>query len=136
MVPRAGIASWLKPSISAKRNRDVEDNGEAQDFDEVNDPPIRPKKAARTTSSTNTKSKNTVASANKDAKKIYTDTLKALDKGIDKLDKKVKVMSGNSTAITSSSYASSVHKHMAAVNTLLTTDSTLAFKLLLSMADA
>jgi hypothetical protein len=45
-------------------------------------------------------------------------------------------MSSNSTAITSSSYASSVHKHMAAVNTLLATDDTLAFNLLLSMADA
>ncbi|KAH8656305.1 hypothetical protein BGZ61DRAFT_467014 [Ilyonectria robusta] len=45
-------------------------------------------------------------------------------------------MSGNSTAITSSSYASSVQKHMAAVHTLLATDGTLAFNLLLSMADA
>ncbi|KAH8742470.1 hypothetical protein F5883DRAFT_430897 [Diaporthe sp. PMI_573] len=45
-------------------------------------------------------------------------------------------MSGNSTAITTSSYATSTRKHMSAVKKLVAMDTTLAFNLLLSMADA
>jgi hypothetical protein len=45
-------------------------------------------------------------------------------------------MSGNSTAITTSSYATSACKHMGAVKKLIAMDTTLALNLLLSMADA
>ncbi|KAH6954066.1 hypothetical protein BKA56DRAFT_503779 [Ilyonectria sp. MPI-CAGE-AT-0026] len=45
-------------------------------------------------------------------------------------------MSGNSKAITTSNYATSARKHMSAVKKLVATDTTLAFNLLLSMADA
>ncbi|EXK77609.1 hypothetical protein FOQG_17684 [Fusarium oxysporum f. sp. raphani 54005] len=134
MAPRAPTASRFMPSISAKRKRDVKDSGKTQDFDEANDPPIRPKKAARTASST--RPKTTVPSASKDAEKIYADALKALDKRVDELDKKVKVMSGNSSAITSANYATSARKHMGAIKKLVAMDTTLAFNLLLSMADA
>ncbi|KAM3514205.1 hypothetical protein MY11210_002196 [Beauveria gryllotalpidicola] len=72
----------------------------------------------------------------KEAKKLYIDTLKAIEKRVDELDKKIKTMSGNSSAITTSTYAMSARKHMAAVKKLVAMDSTLAFNLLLSMADA
>ncbi|KAH7118406.1 hypothetical protein EDB81DRAFT_667689 [Dactylonectria macrodidyma] len=45
-------------------------------------------------------------------------------------------MSGNSSAVTSASYATSARKHMGAVKKLVPMDTTLAFNLLLSMADA
>lgn len=46
------------------------------------------------------------------------------------VDKKVKTMNGNSWAITSSNYATSACKHMAAVKKLVAMDTTLAFNLL------
>lgn len=45
-------------------------------------------------------------------------------------------MSPNSSAITTSNYAMSAREHMATVKKLITMESTLAFNLLLSMADA
>jgi hypothetical protein len=70
------------------------------------------------------------------AKKLYDDTLKAIDKGIDELDKKVKAMSPNSTAITKATYATSAGKHLSAANRLVAMDPILTFNLLISMADA
>jgi hypothetical protein len=124
----------------AKRRRDIEDDGEAQGSDKENDQPTRPAKApktkqARTANSVKPK-KTTAAGTKKEAKKLYTDTLKVLDKRVDELDKRVKTISGNSTAITTSSYATSACKHMGAVKKLIAMDPTLAFNLLLSMADA
>lgn len=120
-----------------KRKRDTEDDVEAQGSDKENDQPTRSAKAkqARTANSAKPK-KITAAGTNKEAKKLYTDTLKAIDKRVDELDKKVKTMSGNSAAITTSTYATSVRQHMGAVKKLVAMDTTLAFNLLLSMADA
>ncbi|POR34063.1 Glycoside hydrolase family 43 protein [Tolypocladium paradoxum] len=127
-----------KPSSSAKRKRDTKDNGEGSDKE--NDHAARPaeaskRKQVRTADSAKPK-KMTAGGTNKEVKRLYTDTLKALDKGVDELDKKVKVMSGNSTAITTSNYATSAREHMGAVKKLVAMDTTLAFNLLLSMADA
>ena len=129
----------LKPSSSAKRKRDAEED-EAQGSDKENDQPTRrakapKKKQAGTANSANHK-KTIAPGTNKEAKKLYADTLKALDKRVDELDKMVKNMSPNSAAITTSSYATSVRKHMGAVGKLVAMDTTLAFNLLLSMADA
>jgi len=117
----------------AKRKHDTEDNKEAQEPTRTTR--ARVTKKAKTTNSATSK-KTTSAATNKEAKKLYTDTLKALDKGVDELDKKVKTMSGNSTAITTSNYASSARKHISAIKQLVAMDTILAFNLLLSMADA
>ncbi|KJZ70507.1 hypothetical protein HIM_10093 [Hirsutella minnesotensis 3608] len=111
MVPPKDLTSWLKPPCSAKRKRDTtEAQYSEKEIDE-----------ARTS---------------QEAKKLYADTLKAIDKRVDELDKKVGIMGGNSAAITTSSYATSIRKHMGAVKKLVAMDTTLSFNLLLSMADA
>jgi hypothetical protein len=74
--------------------------------------------------------------ADRDAKKVFSDTVKAIDKGVDTLDKKVKAMDPNSWRITTSNYATSAGKHLGAVKNLAGLDPVLAFNLLLTMADA
>ena len=96
----------------------------------------RETKKAKTTTTSAASKKTTSAATNKEAKTLYTDTLKALDKRVDELDKKVKDMSGNSSAITTENYAISARKHLGAIKHLVPMDSILAFNLLLSMADA
>lgn len=130
MAPSNSLTSQPKPSGSAKRKRGTKDR---------EDDAARPAKATKT----QTKTANSVPARktssvgrSKEAKKLYTDTLEALDKRVNELDKKVKTMNGNSWAITSSNYATSACKHMAAVKKLVAMDTTLAFNLLLSMADA
>ena len=123
-----------------KRKRNAKDDGEAQGSDKENDQPTRrataPKtKQAKTANSAKPK-KTTAAGTNKEAKKLYTDTIKALDKRVDELDKIVKTMDPNSTAITTSTYATSARMHMGTVGKLVAMDTKLAFNLLLSMADA
>ncbi|KAF4984593.1 hypothetical protein FZEAL_270 [Fusarium zealandicum] len=136
MPPQPSVTKRPEPSSSARRKRDTKDDWEAQDAGQANDTPShRPKKAARTASSAKPKT-TTAASVNKDAKKLYTDTLKAVDKRVTDLDKKVKVMNGSSKAITTATYPNSVRKHIPAVKRLITMDKTVAFNLLLSMADA
>ncbi|GAB0134881.1 hypothetical protein EsDP_00003235 [Epichloe bromicola] len=136
MAPLNSLTSQLKPSGSAKRKRDTRQKND--NADKENDA-IRPAKATKTqteTANSVTARKTSSVGLSKEAKKLYTDSLNALDKRVDELDKKVKTMNGNSTAITTSDYATSARKHMAAVKKLVAMDTTLAFNLLLSMADA
>jgi hypothetical protein len=120
----------------AKRKHDTEDK-EVQEPTRITRARVT-KKAKTTTAAAPKKTTSTVGSTatKKEAKKLYTDTLKALDKGVDDLDKKVKTMNGNSTAITTSNYASSARKHISAIKQLVAMDIIMAFNLLLSMADA
>ncbi|KAM4063864.1 ATP-dependent DNA helicase PIF1 [Hirsutella rhossiliensis] len=135
MVPPKDLTSWLKPPRSAKRKRDTKVDVEAQYSDEEIDEARCPTKASKTDNSAKPK-KTAAVGTSQEAKELYADTLKALDKRVDELDKKVRIMSGNSAAITTSSYATSIRKHMGAVKKLVAMDITLAFNLLLSMADA
>lgn len=132
------LASWLRPSGSAKRKLDTRDNGAGSDHE--NDHHLtRPAKASKRQqvgTAKSAKPKKATAGGNEEAKRLYADTLKALDKRVDELDKKVKMMGGNSTAITTSDYATSARRHMGAVEKLVAMDTALAFNLLLSMADA
>ncbi|KAF5120839.1 hypothetical protein E5D57_013175 [Metarhizium anisopliae] len=132
MAPFSSLTSQLKPSGSAKRKRDT--TYKSNDSDKENDI-TRPTKATKTANSA-TATKSSSVGLSKEAKKLYIESLKALDKRVDELDKKVRTMSGNSSAITTSSYATSARKHMGTVKKLVTMDTTLAFNLLLSMADA
>ncbi|KAM4056497.1 ATP-dependent DNA helicase PIF1 [Hirsutella rhossiliensis] len=96
--------------------------------------PTKASKTKATKTDNSAKPKKTAAvGTSQEAKELYADTLKALDKRVDELDKKVRIMSGNSAAITTSSYATSIRKHMGAVKKLVAMDTTLAFNLLLSM---
>lgn len=136
MASFSSLTCQLEPSSSAKRKRDTK--YKSDDSDKENDS-TRPAKATKTQteiSNSVTVKKTSSVGLRKEAKKLYTDSLKALDKRIDELDKKVKRMSGNSSAITTSNYATSARKHLGTVKKLVTLDTTLAFNLLLSMADA
>ena len=123
-----------------KRKRNAKDDGEAQGSDKENDQPTHrataPKTKQTKTANSAKPKKTTAAGTNKEAKKLYTDTIKALDKRVDELDKIVKTMDPNSTTITTSTYATSARKHMDTVGKLVAMDTKLAFNLLLSMADA
>ncbi|KJZ70665.1 hypothetical protein HIM_09938 [Hirsutella minnesotensis 3608] len=133
MVPSKDLTGWLKPPRSAKRKRDTtEPKYSEKEIDKAR----RPSKATKTADSSRFET-NATAGSSQEAKKLYADTLKAIDKRVDELDKKVGVMGGNSAAITTSSYATSIRKHMGAVKKLVAMEeNALAFNLLLSMADA
>lgn len=129
------LTSQLKHSRSAKRKRDT-NKGDDSDKENATTRPAKATKRQPEEANSVTPKKPSSLGLSKEAKKLYTNSLKALDKRIDELDKKVKTMSGNSSAITTSNYATSARKHMGAVKKLVTMDTTLAFNLLLSMADA
>jgi hypothetical protein len=60
--------------------------------DKENDQPTRPAKSPKTKqarTANSAKPKKTITAGNNEAKKLYTDTLEALDKRIDELDKRV-----------------------------------------------
>jgi len=128
------LAQAIQP---AKRKANTEDDGEglSAPIKKIRPAKVPKTKEARTASSVKPK-EITAAGIDTEAKKLYNETLMALDKRVDELDKKVKTMSGNSTAITTSSYATSTRKHVNAVKKLVTMDTALAFNLLLAMADA
>ncbi|OAQ58399.1 hypothetical protein VFPPC_12189 [Pochonia chlamydosporia 170] len=136
MAPFSSLTSQLEPSGSAKRKRDTKYKSDDSDKENATTRPAKATKTQTETANSVTAKKTSSGGLSKEAKKLYTDSLKALDKRVDELDKKVKTMSGNSSAITTSNYAMSARKHMAAVKKLVTMDTTLAFNLLLSMADA
>ena len=144
------LDAWLQPPTAAKRKRaakvdyvdDVSDK--ENDGSEESKPPKKKQAKGRPTvtaklSTDQPKKAPTGKLKTDDAKqatKLYAETLKAIDKRVDDLDKKVKAMSGNSSAITTASYATSAGKHLGAVRKLAALDSILAFNLVLSMADA
>ncbi|KJZ67986.1 hypothetical protein HIM_12624 [Hirsutella minnesotensis 3608] len=82
MVPPKDLTSWLKPPCSAKRKRDTT---EAQYSEKEIDEARRPTKATKTAKSANSK-KTATAGTSQEAKKLYADTLKAIDKRVDELD--------------------------------------------------
>jgi len=130
------LDSWLKPSSVFKRKRD--DAADNSDKENTTTTASASRKKAKPTS-TKTPNKNTPVSAkaaNKEAKKLYLDTLKAVDKRVSDLDKQVKVMRGNSWSITTSDYATSAGKHLGTAEKLAEMDAILGFNLLLSLADA
>jgi len=96
--------------------------------------------AATTPKSTTAKAKSSTKSAgsgSKEAKKLYTDTLKAVEKRYIELDKKVKAMSSNSSAITVTNYATSAAKHANTAKKLDGVGETvLAFNFVMALADA
>lgn len=132
-----------KPA-TGKRKRapdvDYADSGDASDKENISSKTAQPakKRQARTpaTVKTTTASKPKKNDDVKAAKKLCSETLKAIDKRVDELDKKVKTMSGNSRSITTASYAVSAGKHLNTFKKLAAMDQVLAFNLLLSMADA
>ncbi|KAJ3544924.1 hypothetical protein NM208_g2767 [Fusarium decemcellulare] len=133
MAPPKSVSDWLKPATSAKRKRDHPQDEEAQDVEEQNNP-HRQAKTPKTAKSA--QSKTTAAASSKEAKKLYSDTLKAIDKHIGELDKRVKAMNGNGWDITSADYAIASREHLGTAEKLIAMDPILAFNLLLSMADA
>ncbi|KAF7561030.1 hypothetical protein G7046_g3101 [Stylonectria norvegica] len=140
MAPRASACehcgrSPRKSSSSPKRKRDTKSEEGAQDSDYASETPVRPRKVARKASATKPK-RVAKKDASKDAEKLYANALKVIDKRIVTLDKKVKALGGNTRAIAILDYAISAEKHLPTVDTLRTTDNTLAFNLLLYMADA
>ncbi|KAJ6436158.1 Glycoside hydrolase family 43 protein [Purpureocillium lavendulum] len=134
MAPLNSLTSHPDSFNPAKRKRYTKDKPGVSDT--KNDHSTRPAKASkrpRARAVNVTKhSEPTAAETKQQAKKLYADTLKALDKRIDELDKRVKTMSGNSAAITTSDYATSARKHMGAVKKIGPMENTLAFNLLLS----
>ncbi|KAF4462462.1 glycoside hydrolase family 43 [Fusarium albosuccineum] len=134
MAPPKTVTDWLKPATSAKRKRDHPQDEEAQDVGEQNNIPSRKAKTPKKAKSA--QSKKTTVVSSKEAKKLYSDTLKAIDKGIGELDKRVKAMDPNSWDITTADYAITSREHLGTAEKLITMDPILAFNLLLSMADA
>ncbi len=131
------LTNWLQPSTSTKRKRPTDNNGGdiADPSDKENNDTASKVKQAK--SSKSSKSKPATPKVNKEAQKLYTDTLKAIDKGIDHLDREVKkILIGSSYAITTDTYAEAAIKHLASAKKLAGLDERLAFNLLLSIADA
>jgi hypothetical protein len=134
----------LEPPATTKRKRtaavvdDIDSDSAKENIGTKKKAKTQPKAVSKAAPKKTTTPKAAPKNANsaKSAKTLYTETLKAIDRRVNELDKKVKAMSGNSTAITTASYATSVGKHMPAVKKLAAMDPILAFNLLLSMTDA
>ncbi|KAK3691316.1 hypothetical protein LTR37_018677 [Vermiconidia calcicola] len=139
MLPGGNVDRWLAPPAGTKRKRaepDYADNAfEKEKLENVPNEDAPPPKRKSTKTTAKVAPKKTGVDA-KEGKKLFTETIKAIDKRTAELDKSVKTMSGNSRAITTASYASSVFKHVSAAHKLAAIDRILAFNLVLSMADA
>jgi hypothetical protein len=131
--------------LKMNRKRAATDIDSDSDKENVTTKPIRKRQAtigrngALKSSKDATRAKKGDArkqTAGKGAAKLYSDAVKAIEKGVDSLDKKVKAMDPNSWRITTSNYATSAGKHMGAVKKLADLDPVLAFNLLITMADA
>ena len=88
------------------------------------------------TKATTTKTTTKMGDDAKSAKKLYADTLKAIDKRVDQLDEKVKNMMGIYPPIDTATHASSPCDHIPAAQKLAETGLIPASNLILSMADA
>ena len=133
-APKA-LVSWLQPPTSTKRKRTIDDDDLdiTSDKENLNTPP-KPKQPKSRDSST---LKSTTPETNKSALKLYTATLKAIDKHVGQLDRQVKKMQyENRWTTMTDTYATAVMTYLPAVKTLLDMDEKLAFNLFLSMADA
>lgn len=129
-----GLDGWLKPSNTSKRKRAVEVEDDVHILEKENGDGKPPKKKRPGTKQKLAAKTGTTA---KQAKKLYSETLKALDKEISKLDKRVRTMDRNSIfAINTCTYADEASEHLPAAMELAHLDTTLAFNLLLSIADA
>lgn len=139
------LHSYFQPTATFKRKRsDYDDDVTATDESSsageytVITLPLK-KKLAKFSAKPKPARTRAKRSANsiKDAEKLFADTLKAIDKGTAKLDRKVKTISHeNRWSITTSDYASNVSDHIDTVDKLAELDTLLAFNLVLSMADA
>lgn len=135
MSKPSSLDSWLKPSTVSKRKHDdaIDPGEEDTAFTNASS---RKKTKSMPAVKSKAKAAPSATTAGKEAKKLYNETLKAVDKRVSDLDKKVKAMSGNSKAITTASYATSAGKHIKTATKLAAMDAMLAFNLLLSLADA
>ena len=100
--------------------------------------PVKKKQAKLPASAktTKTSTKSQPSNSSKEATKLYTDTLKAIDKGVAELDRKVKRIGRDLWALTTSDYAKAASQYVDIVGKLAKSDPVLAFNLLLSLADA
>lgn len=152
------LQAWIQPPASSKRKRgdnDVadDDSESAQDAvlpsntkvpafrkDTLSKEPARKKQANPKTKSTAAVLKAKVlkpTNAAKEAKKLYTESVKLVEKRYLALDKKVKAMNPNSRAITVSTYAYTAVKHLDAAEKLASTGETvLAFNFVMALGDA
>ena len=138
----------VKPSEKRKRSGDdddIDDIDSADSEKENNKISTRPKAkqvktAAKPEAKAAPRAKTQNSGSLRDAKKLYNDTVKELNKHIKALDMKVKAMSPNSRAIMIDSYARAAVKHLPAVKKLaaMCVDEAvpLAFNLVMTMADA
>ncbi|KAK5136553.1 hypothetical protein LTR08_002897 [Meristemomyces frigidus] len=143
------LQCWLQLPASSKRKRDDHDDDgrsatvtdDSASGEIVRDRAPAKKKLAKSSSkpkiaatkSSGSKPTNTF----KEAKKLCTETLKAVEKRYIELDKKVKAMSGNSRAITVATYATSAAKHLSTAKKLAATGETvLAFNFVMALGDA
>lgn len=143
-TPRSGaLRTWLQaPATSSrpKRGRDAGDSGEdvsiTSSVPASDKWPAKKKRAKDTSTPKASKPTTKPSAAAKEAKKLYTETLKAVDKRYTELDKKVKAMSPNSSSITVSNYATSAAKHLNTAKKLADMDPVLAFNFIMALADA
>jgi len=138
-VSRPGtLQTWLQPPVASKRKRDSL---------EIDDDVIEvPTKKASTSGASSVKKQPAKpkpvaaakpASSAKEAKKLYTEAVKTVDKRHVELDKKVKAMSPNSRAITVTNYATSAAKHLPTAKKLASLgDANLAFNFVMTLADS
>ncbi len=90
-------------------------------------------KQRKSKSNTTAKSSNT----DREANKLYKDTIKAIDTATDKLDRLVKgIKHENRYDITTENYAGAIRKHLPAAKNLEDLDLKLGFNLMMVMADA
>ncbi|KAK3699952.1 hypothetical protein LTR37_016196 [Vermiconidia calcicola] len=136
MAPSGNLDTWLAPPAGTKRKRAGPDYADsASEKENVPDEDAPPAKRKSSMMIGKAEPRKTGVDT-KEAKKLFTETIKAIDKRTAELDKSVKTMSSNSRAITTASYASSVYKHVSAAREQAAIDRILAYKPVLSMADA
>lgn len=152
----ATSGTWSQPTRRPKRKRadDVDGDLDNFDFDFVVDKQnatkksIQPPKKKQTKTSSRPTAKTTSKSTAKDTsklivealrvvgvEKLYWDTLEAMKKDVDALNKVVENMSCNHEEVTTDDYAATVSKYLPAVQKLKSVNRNLALDLLLKMAD-
>ncbi|GKU06410.1 hypothetical protein FLAG1_08100 [Fusarium langsethiae] len=99
-----------------------------------------PSKTAKTVPSASNQSSSQQAVTERrgrTTKMLYDDTLKMIDRNVRVIDRKVfQERGGDPRAYTTDDYAKLVYRHSKTVKSMAAVDNTLAFNLLLSMADA
>ncbi|KAK4539770.1 hypothetical protein LTR36_010358 [Oleoguttula mirabilis] len=133
------LQTWFQPPAPSKRKRDDAGDTEASSLHDVsreektNEQPAKKRQTKAAPKPAPAKSTNMT----KEAKKLYTETLKIVETRYIELDKKVKAMSPNSRAITISNYATSAAKHLNTAKKLAGMGETvLAFNFVMALGDA